>query len=90
MSMGAMTHRRSEPVSLAGLTPYTARLGRSGRCWPATAYEPVLPTMRHVGVRLLMRVADGIELSAGWMASHAWLTPLVVAGLACLGLSAAR
>jgi hypothetical protein len=51
-------------------------------------WEPMLPSIRHVRVRLLMGIADAIERSAAVIVRAGWLAPIVVIALAWLGISA--
>jgi hypothetical protein len=67
--------------------------GPAERCMVASRHasadwEPMLPSIRHVRVRLLVGIAHGIERSATAIGRAGWLAPVLIAALAWLGISA--
>ena len=51
-------------------------------------WEPMLPSIRHMRIRLLVGLAEAIERSAMAIGRAGWLAPVLVAALAWLGISA--
>lgn len=63
-------------------------IGRRALC--EADWQPMLPTVRHVGIGILMGIASGVERSAGLIGRAGWLAPLIVAALGWLGITAAQ
>lgn len=51
-------------------------------------WEPMLPSMRHARIRVLMGIADVVERSAAAVGRAGWLAPIGFATLVWLGVSA--